>query len=34
MAADITEGDALVAYLQMLGALVDFNLYDNKANLH
>ncbi len=34
MAADITEGDALVAYLQMLGALVDFNLYDNKADLH
>ena len=33
MAADITEGDALVAYLQMLGALVDFNLYDNKASL-
>ena len=31
--AEITEGDALVAYLQMLGTLVDFNLYDNKANL-
>ena len=30
---DITEGDAVVAYLQMLGTLVDFNLYDNKANL-
>ena len=30
---DITEGDALVAYLQMLGTLVDFNLYDNRANL-
>jgi cytochrome c oxidase cbb3-type subunit II len=31
--AEITEGDALVAYLQMLGTLVDFNLYDNKASL-
>ncbi len=31
--AEITEGDAVVAYLQMLGTLVDFNLYDNKANL-
>jgi cytochrome c oxidase cbb3-type subunit 2 len=30
---DTTECDALVAYLQMLGTLVDFNLYDNKANL-
>jgi cytochrome c oxidase cbb3-type subunit 2 len=30
---DITEGDAIVAYLQMLGTLVDFKLYDNKANL-
>ena len=30
---DITEGDAVVAYLQMLGTLVDFKLYDNKANL-
>ncbi len=30
---DITEGDAVIAYLQMLGTLVDFNLYDNKANL-
>jgi cytochrome c oxidase cbb3-type subunit II len=30
---DITEGDAVVAYLQMLGTLVDFGLYDNKANL-
>ncbi|NJO54442.1 MAG: cytochrome-c oxidase, cbb3-type subunit II [Bacteroidales bacterium] len=28
----ITEGDALIAYLQMLGTLVDFKLYDNKAN--
>ena len=31
--ADVTEADALVAYLQMLGTLVDFNLYDDKANL-
>jgi cytochrome c oxidase cbb3-type subunit II len=31
--AEITEGDAVVAYLQMLGTLVDFNLYDDKANL-
>ena len=30
---DITEADALIAYLQMLGTLVDFKLYDNKANL-
>lgn len=29
----ITEADALVAYLQMLGTLVDFKLYDDKANL-
>ncbi|KZL19769.1 MULTISPECIES: cytochrome-c oxidase, cbb3-type subunit II [unclassified Pseudovibrio] len=29
----ITEMDALVAYLQMLGTLVDFSLYDEKANL-
>jgi cytochrome c oxidase cbb3-type subunit 2 len=28
-----TEMDALVAYLQMLGTLVDFNLYNDKANL-
>jgi cytochrome c oxidase cbb3-type subunit 2 len=28
-----TELDALIAYLQMLGTLVDFKLYDNKANL-
>lgn len=27
-----TELDALVAYLQMLGTLVDFKLYDDKAN--
>ena len=31
--ATLTEADALVAYLQMLGTLVDFNLYDDKANL-
>ncbi|WP_310620953.1 cytochrome-c oxidase, cbb3-type subunit II [Flexibacterium corallicola] len=29
----VTEMDALVAYLQMLGTLVDFKLYDEKANL-
>jgi cytochrome c oxidase cbb3-type subunit 2 len=29
----VTEMDALVAYLQMLGTLVDFKLYDTKANL-
>ena len=29
----ITEMDALVGYLQMLGTLVDFKLYDDKANL-
>ncbi|BBF94154.1 cytochrome-c oxidase, cbb3-type subunit II [Blastochloris tepida] len=28
----LSEGDALIAYLQMLGTLVDFKLYDNKAN--
>jgi len=28
-----TELDALIAYLQMLGTLVDFKLYDEKANL-
>ena len=31
--SDITEGDAVIAYLQMLGTLVDFKLYDDKANL-
>lgn len=30
----ITEMDALVAYLQMLGTLVDFDLYDNKAEIN
>ncbi len=29
----LTEADALIAYLQMLGTLVDFKLYDGKANL-
>jgi len=29
----ITEADAVIAYLQMLGTLVDFKLYDNKANI-
>jgi cytochrome c oxidase cbb3-type subunit II len=29
----ITEADALIAYLQMLGTLVDFKLYDDKANV-
>jgi cytochrome c oxidase cbb3-type subunit 2 len=28
----LTEADALIAYLQMLGTLVDFKLYDAKAN--
>src|ERR1700751_2418688 len=28
-----TEMDALIAYLQMLGTLVDFKLYSEKANL-
>ena len=30
---EITEGDAVIAYLQMLGTLVDFKHYDDKANL-
>jgi cytochrome c oxidase cbb3-type subunit II len=29
----ISEADALIAYLQVLGALVDFKLYDDKANI-
>jgi cytochrome c oxidase cbb3-type subunit II len=29
----LTEADALIAYLQMLGMLVDFKMYDNKANI-
>src|SRR5579863_7226912 len=30
---DITEADALVAYLQRLGTQVNFKLYDDKANI-
>jgi len=30
--ARLTEMDALVAYLQMLGTLVDFSTYDRAAN--
>jgi cytochrome c oxidase cbb3-type subunit II len=29
----VTEADALIAYLQVLGTMVDIHLYDNKANL-
>ena len=29
----ITEADALIAYLQVLGTFVDFKLYDGKANI-
>ncbi|MEM6666893.1 MAG: cytochrome-c oxidase, cbb3-type subunit II [Pseudomonadota bacterium] len=29
----VTEMDALVAYLQVLGTMVDFSIYDDKANL-
>ena len=29
----ISEADALIAYLQLLGTQVDFKLYDNKANV-
>ena len=29
----MNEADALIAYLQMLGTLVDFKVYDGKANL-
>jgi cytochrome c oxidase cbb3-type subunit 2 len=29
----ITEADALIAYLQVLGTLVDFKLYNDKANI-
>jgi cytochrome c oxidase cbb3-type subunit 2 len=32
-AAEVTEMDALIAYLQMLGTLVDFKTYDSKANV-
>ncbi len=30
---EITEADALIAYLQQLGTQVDFKLYDDKANV-
>jgi len=29
----VTEADAVIAYLQMLGAGVDFKIYDEKANI-
>ncbi|MBS9476761.1 cytochrome-c oxidase, cbb3-type subunit II [Ancylobacter radicis] len=29
----LTEADALIAYLQALGTMVDFKLYDDKANI-
>ena len=29
----ITEADALIAYLQVLGTFIDFKLYDDKANV-
>ena len=29
----VSELDAVIAYLQMLGTLVDFRLYDDKANM-
>jgi cytochrome c oxidase cbb3-type subunit 2 len=29
----VSEADALIAYLQMLGTLIDFKLYDDKANI-
>ena len=32
-AGPVNEADALIAYLQMLGTLVDFKVYDGKANL-
>jgi cytochrome c oxidase cbb3-type subunit 2 len=31
--ARVTEADALIAYLQMLGTQVNFKLYDDKANI-
>jgi cytochrome c oxidase cbb3-type subunit II len=31
--ARITEADALIAYLQVLGTMVDFRLYNNRANI-
>ncbi len=32
-AGRITEADALIAYLQLLGTQVNFKLYDDKANI-
>jgi cytochrome c oxidase cbb3-type subunit 2 len=29
----VTEADALIAYLQVLGSMVDFKLYNDKANI-
>ena len=29
----VTEADALIAYLQLLGTEVNFKLYDDKANI-
>jgi cytochrome c oxidase cbb3-type subunit II len=29
----VTEADAIIAYLQVLGTLVDFKLYNDKANI-
>ena len=29
----ISEADALIAYLQVLGTMVDFRLYNNRANI-
>jgi cytochrome c oxidase cbb3-type subunit 2 len=31
--ARISEADAVIAYLQVLGTFVDFKLYDDKANI-
>ena len=31
--ARISEADALIAFLQVLGTEVDFKLYDDKANV-
>jgi len=32
-AGAVTEADAVIAYLQMLGTQVDFKIYDDKANI-
>jgi cytochrome c oxidase cbb3-type subunit 2 len=29
----VSEADALIAYLQVLGTMVDFRLYNNRANI-